>query len=138
MSPVLIPDNVASAVTVNFSETVPPEMVKPVAAAVGINPLMLFAVATPRAGVTRVGETLMTKDDPVPVCELTWVSFPVLVMTPVKEVINPALLIKSFVLFGINGLLSISASPLAAFQSAFTFTSAPAAIPASLVASATG
>jgi len=34
--------------------------------------------------------------------------------------------------FGIVGLFNICESPLVAFQSAFTFTSAPTAIPANL------
>ena len=43
--------------------------------------------------------------------------------------------VNSDTLDGIVGLLRIKASPSVAFQSALTFTSAPAAIPANLVLS---
>ena len=46
---------VASPETVNVFEGVPPAMVNPVAVAVGVNPLILVAVATPNVGVTKVG-----------------------------------------------------------------------------------
>ena len=47
-------------------------------------PFMLVAVATPKTGVTRVGEVSITNFVPVPVCEATEVAFPTLVIGPVK------------------------------------------------------
>ena len=68
-SPVLVPLTEASKGTVNVLEVVPPAMVKPVAADVGVNPLIEVAEATPRLGVTKVGEVLITTL-PVPVVGL--------------------------------------------------------------------
>ena len=47
--------------------------------------LILVAVATPNSGVTNVGEVFITNVEPVPVCEATEVSFPTLVIGPVKS-----------------------------------------------------
>ena len=47
-------------------------------------PLILVAVATPRVGVTNVGDVSITNLEPVPVCEATEVALPVEVIGPVK------------------------------------------------------
>jgi len=52
-----VPETVALSETVNVFEIVPPDIENPVALAVGINPLIEVAVATPRFGVTRTGES---------------------------------------------------------------------------------
>ena len=66
LSPVLVPLTDASKGTVKVFEEVPPAMVNPVVAAVGLSPLIEVTVATPRTGVTRVGEVAKTVT-PVPV-----------------------------------------------------------------------
>ena len=55
-----------------------------VAGAVMVNLLTEVAVATPKVGVTKVGEVFITKVLPVPVCEATEVALPTEVMGPVK------------------------------------------------------
>jgi len=54
-SPVLVPLTVASEETVNVLDVVPPAMVKPVVAAVGVNPLIVLPVnASAPANVAKV------------------------------------------------------------------------------------
>ena len=76
-SPVLLPNDdpeiVASPITVRVLLMVPPEIVKPVACDVGINPLILVAVATPSIGVVKVGVLAKTAD-PVPVSSVSVVA----------------------------------------------------------------
>ena len=82
-SPVLVPLTVALSLAL---KVFPSAMVK-VADVLGVviaTLLTLIAVATPIAGVTRVGLVSMTNLVPVPVCEAIEVEFPVLVMGPVK------------------------------------------------------
>ena len=80
----MVPLTEASKGTVKVLEAVPPEIVKPVAAAVGVNPLIDVAVATPKMGVTSVGDVFITKVEPVPVCDATAVAFPDEVIGPVR------------------------------------------------------
>ena len=68
-------------------------------------------------------------EDTIGAVPVTEVTVPVLV-------VNPAPLVSWLLLVGIVGLFKTCASPLEAFQSLCTFTSAPVAIPLSLVFSA--
>jgi len=55
--------------------------VKPVKAPVAVT---LVPLATPRTGVTNVGEVFITNTEPVPVCAPVLVAFPTEVIAPVK------------------------------------------------------
>ena len=98
-----VPVNVRVLLAVN---TLLLAMVKVPVLDVRVSPLMLVAVATPRTGVTSVGDVFITKVVPVPVCEATLVALPTDVIGPVRfafVVTVPALPLTFPVTFPVSG-----------------------------------
>ena len=84
---VIVVESVPAKVSVLFAVKVLPSAivkVDPVAGVVRVTLLMVVALATPKTGVTKVGEVFITKVVPVPVCAATEVALPTDVIGPVK------------------------------------------------------